>query len=545
MQDQGPTFTGSESAELVEGFLDKLRAPESEARPGTGTTKSKPWLTWGLLAGLTLGLVLGVGAGVLSTWLPESHKLTRSVARERPDPKLVPTGTNRQAIKGLLQFRGNPSRTYYGEGPVPERPQVLWRYPKEPMCAESRVGSKVSTWCGTGWTGQPVIWERPDGITEVIVGAYDRKVHFINAATGRRTRPPFVTGDIIKGSVSLDPNGDPLLYFGSRDNRLRVVALDRPRPTQLWALSASFVPGIWNNDWDGNPTVIDDVLYAGGENGYFFAVRLNRDYDQRGLVRIDPEMLVAIRGWTDSLLDQVGDQNASIENSVSIYEDRAYFANSAGRVVGLDISRVSEGRTPIVFDFWVGDDVDASIVIDQQGMLYVAVELERYLPRADELGQLIKLDPKKPDDPVVWSLKIPPSFADYKGGIWATPALADGMLYVATHAGQLLAVDAETGQITFTDDLGPHAWSSPVVIDSKLLVANCRGELRNYSITDPAQPQLEWLARIPSHACIESTPAVWKGKIVVGARDGYIYALGDPSAPTPSNGLAQGPVSSD
>jgi len=28
--------------------------------------------------------------------------------------------------------------------------------------------------------------------------------------------------------------------------------------------------------------------------------------------------------------------------------------------------------------------------------------------------------------------------------------------------------------------------------------------------------------------CIESTPAVWKGRIYVGTRGGYMYALSDP-----------------
>ena len=38
---------------------------------------------------------------------------------------------------------------------------------------------------------------------------------------------PIVTGDIVKGSPTIDPDGFPLVYFGSRDNHLRVVALDR------------------------------------------------------------------------------------------------------------------------------------------------------------------------------------------------------------------------------------------------------------------------------------------------------------------------------
>ena len=35
-----------------------------------------------------------------------------------------------------------------------------------------------------GWTGQPAVWERPDGKTELIFGAYDRALHFVDAETG-------------------------------------------------------------------------------------------------------------------------------------------------------------------------------------------------------------------------------------------------------------------------------------------------------------------------------------------------------------------------
>jgi len=534
--------------EVVEAWLGALRAPvplPDPARPARRRTRgSLATLLLALLPGLALGVGLyRLGEHLLGARLPavQARQVPPAAApREAvPDagvaPGLVPLSVRyNQTVEGLLQFRGNPTRTYYGEGPLPDAPRVRWRFPEPgaPMCSESWVQDEPAVWCGTGWTGQPVVWERPDGRTEVIFGAYDGKVHFLDAATGRRLRPDYPTGDIIKGSVTLDPDGDPLLYFGSRDNRLRVLALDRPAPTLLWDLPADFVPGIWNNDWDGNPVVLDDLLLQGGENGYFFAIKLHRDYDPAGLVQVRPELLVAYRGWTESLLEQVGDENASIEGSVAVVGERAFFANSAGRVVGLDLREVHAGRAPVVFDFWLGDDVDATLVADEQGMLYAAVELERFLPRSDELGQLVKLDPSRPDDPVVWSLAAPPSLrGEFKGGIWATPALALGVLYVPTHGGQLLAVDADTGRVTWVDELGPHAWSSPAVVDGSLLVATCRGELRRYDLADPLRPRLAWSFRLRSEACIESTPAVWKGSIFVGARDGYFYAIGDAQEP--------------
>jgi outer membrane protein assembly factor BamB len=424
---------------------------------------------------------------------------------------------------GLTMFRGNPTRTFYGSGPLPENPRVLWSYPSEGgMCGSSSVAGVSSVWCGSGWTGQPVVWERPDGITEVIFGAYDKAVHFLDAETGAELRPSFPVGDIIKGSVTLDPDGYPLLYFGSRDNRLRVVALDRPEPIELWGLEATAVDGMWNDDWDGNPVIVDDVMYEGGENSWFFAVKLNRSMGSDGLVAVEPEILFQTPGWTQELLGLVG-RNVSIESSVMVHGQTAYFANSGGRVAGFDITNVQSGVAPVVFDYWVGDDTDATLISDYDGNIYVAVEEERKNQRSRDLGQLIKLDPTA-EDPFVWGVQVPGG-NDF-GGFWATPALGDGVIYASTNPGELLAVDQETGEVVFREEIGWHSWSSPVVVGGELLVASCTGEMRAYSIADPRQPVLQWNMQL-SQSCIESTPAVWNGRIYVGVRDGKFYAIGE------------------
>ncbi|MEX2654451.1 MAG: PQQ-binding-like beta-propeller repeat protein, partial [Acidimicrobiia bacterium] len=332
------------------------------------------------------------------------------------------------------------------------------------------------------------------------------------------------TGDIIKGSVTIDPDGFPLLYTGSRDNKLRVIALDRDPVEELWALDANEVQGIWNNDWDGNPVIVDDILYEGGENGWFFAIRLNRSTSD-GRVVVDPEIVFSMPGWNDELLARVG-SNVSIESSVVVFGRTVYFANSGGRIVGVDMDLVEAGaEDPVTFDFWAGDDIDATMVADPDGMLYVAVELERFNERSAELGQLISLDPSDPEDPVRWGVSIP-GVSGSDGGIWATPAVAYGMVYVPTHTGRLLAVDAATGEITWEDSVGFHAWSSPAVIGDSLLVATCEtAELRSYDLTDPREPMLEW--SIPAaEGCIESSPAAWNGRIYVGSRDGFVRAYG-------------------
>lgn len=458
--------------------------------------------------------------------VPRSSTSTTTTLPSRPEG-VVPDWTVGRPwgeVTGLTMFRGNPTRTWYGTGPVPSRPETLWSYPGSGrMCGQSSVGGEVSTWCGTGWTGQPVVWDRPDGVTEVIFGAYDKSVHFLDASDGSQTRPSFPTGDIIKGSVTLDPDGYPLLYTGSRDNKLRVIALDRERPTELWSLDARVVNGIWNDDWDGNPVVVDDILYEGGENSWFFAIELNRAYDGEGQATVSPEILVSMPGYTDGLISLVG-RNVSIESSPAVFEERVYFANSGGRVVGLDVSNVREGEAPIVFDYWVGDDVDATIVIDSDGMLYVAVEDERKNERAAELGQLVKLDPYTDDDPYLWGVED--SGGAGVGGFWATPALGDGVVYATSHTGRIIGVDTDTGEVVWEESVAHHSWASPVIVDDVLVAATCAGTLEAYSLAEPRRPSHLWTFQV-SESCIESTPAVWDGTVYVGSRDGLFYAVGE------------------
>jgi outer membrane protein assembly factor BamB len=424
------------------------------------------------------------------------------------------------ATPGLLTFRGSPTRSFYGTGPMPVAPTVLWSYPDRPMCSESTVGGETTVWCGTGWTGQPSVFER-DGRTWVAFGAYDAAVHFVDGLTGEDILPPFQTDDIIKGSVTIDPDGYPLLYTGSRDNRYRVIAFDRDVPTELWALHADDVsPTRWNDDWDGSGLVIDDVLYEGGENSQWHMVRLGRGYGEDGLVVVDPSVEFHAPGWDDELLGAIGDGNVSIEGSVAVHDGVVYFANSGGLVQGWDVTGAEPQR---VFRYWTGDDTDATVVIDDEGMLYVASEYERGTTRSREVGQLLKLDPSRPDDPLVWSIH---DRSTVPAGMWATPALHRDMVYVATNGGELLGVSRSDGTVRWRKPLPGPTWQSPVVVDDVLVQGDCEGVLHAYDVRDTtAEPPELWSVELGG--CIESTPAVWNGRIYVGTRGGFLHAVGD------------------
>ncbi len=505
--------------------LGEVRYYRTEAR------SFAPWFMLAAAATVALGIAdLRLLQGALA---PPATPRAPSLARPLPllpRPQAI-RGAINPRVPGITTFRGNLSRDYYGVGPVPRHPVIVWRYPRRGgMCARSTDESGTMTWCGLGWTGQPNVIPHRGGRVELRFGAFDDHYHFLDAATGEQMRPDLRTGDLAKGSATSDPDGYPLYYAGSRDNLLRVVALDRPTPTVLWSVDAdTSVPRVvWNNDWDGAPLVVGDYLLEGGENSWFYVVKLNRGYDARGKVRVRPRIVLRVPSWDAQLVRDAPRRSFSIESSVAFHRGIAYFANSAGLVQGWDLSRVLRGGHGArrVFRFWTGDDTDASVVVDRWGYLYVASELERFDARSARVGQLVKLDPRRPSRPLVWSLPIRERGMWGKGGSWSTPALDRGLVYVATNAGGLLGVDRRTGKLLWRFPLPGPTWASPVVVGGVLLQGDCRGVLHAFDVSRQRRlPRELW--RIRLGGCIEATPAVWRRRVYIGTRGGAMYALAD------------------
>ncbi|CAN5451271.1 hypothetical protein BH23ACT9_BH23ACT9_20650 [soil metagenome] len=439
----------------------------------------------------------------------------------------APTEIPTPAPEALLTFRGNLTRTFHGTGPVGAAPQIDWRYPDRAMCAASTVGEETKTWCGTGWTGQPAVFLR-DGRTWVVVGTYDRGVHFIDGETGQAILPPFMTGDIIKGSVTVDPDGFPIVYSGSRDGRYRAIAFDGAAPRELFAISAADATGptLWNDDWDGSGLVVDGHLIIGGENSRLFVATLDRGYGPDGLVTLDAAVIADVPGWDDELLAAIGDRNVSIEGSVAIHDDTVYFANSGGLVQGWSLASLTGDDEPErTFRWWIGDDTDATVVIDpDSGHLIVAAEWERHTARSREVGQVVRLDPTA-EDPLVWSLHDPRAVAGASvAGVWGTPALWRDTVIVGTTAGTAYGLDAATGEPRWTVELGDHLWSSPVIIDDVWLQGDCAGTLHAFDLRHDEEPAARWALPLGG-GCIESTPAVLDGRLYVGTREGRIVGV--------------------
>lgn len=240
-------------------------------------------------------------------------------------------------------------------------------------------------------------------------------------------------------------------------------------------------------------------------------IRLNRGYDRDGRVRVRPRIVMLVPGWDDRLLADIGDSDVSIENSVA-FDARtgvAYFTNSGGLVQGWDIRDVLRGGTRYrrVLRFWAGDSTDASVVIDPQGYLYVGRKKEKNVPRPSsyprerQIGSLMKLDP-----------------------FHARALQGDGLRHGHRgRAGRGEPADRPGGVAH------PAARPDVDVAGPRRRSAHRRrlhGRAARLRHRGPGRQAPGTLAR-PARGCIESTPAVWHGKIFVGTRGGAIYGIGE------------------
>ena len=175
---------------------------------------ARPRIPFALAALLLAVTMLGALAWRLDLWpFARAEALTAAPSRSPTTPGPTPTVTSSPSpppptpapspepantdFAGITTFRGNETRSYYGAGPIPRHPRILWRYPATgSLCSISSDQDGPREWCGTGWTGQPNVIVEDNGKIEVRINAYDGAYHFLNGRTGEPIRPELETGDL-------------------------------------------------------------------------------------------------------------------------------------------------------------------------------------------------------------------------------------------------------------------------------------------------------------------------------------------------------------
>lgn len=446
-------------------------------------------------------------------------------------------------IEGITTFRGNNFRNTSTFGTS--------KISKKELSVKWKTATSSSSWGGgAGWTGQPSIirwsdelknsmniydkFKYKNGFTEVIYSSLDGKIYFLDLETGEKSRSEINVGNPIKGSLSIDSRGIPMLYVGEGINENGVTGfniyslIDGSNLYEINGYDELAYRG-WPA-FDSSALIYPegDLVIEGGENGIIYISKLNTDYDKvNNTLSINPETL-KYRYYTGDSYGRLG-----IENSLVAYANLLYFADNNGNIQCIDLRKMEP--------MWVIeglDDIDATITLeDENGTPYLYVGDE-----VDHQGTIGTSTIRKINGltgEIIWKNEFTCESvigADAtNGGVLATNVIGKNNIsdlvifslarYDGFSSGAIVAINKSTGEIQWETKLNNYVWSSPVDFydeDGKGYIIQC-DSVGNVFLIDGENGEI--LNTIALDANIEASPTIFEDTIVVATRGGNIYGI--------------------
>ncbi|MBQ8300151.1 MAG: PQQ-like beta-propeller repeat protein [Clostridia bacterium] len=480
---------------------------------------------------------------VVAPDLPHTYQIQTSNGTLYSNNLYLDSSDTYNQVEGITTFRGNNYRdsAFYGSLDVTEKKlSKIWT---------NTIG-QTDNWTGVGWNGQPAIikwndetrknmnlydeFKQKENFIEVIYGALDSKVHFYDLETGAPTRDTIAVPSSIKGSVTIDPRGYPLLYVGQGINEVsgESVQMGYHIFSLITGEELLFINGrdkyayLGWGAFDGNP-IIDsknDTLMLPGENGLIYIVKLNTTYDkENGTISINPD----ITRYRSTVNGKAG----GIENALAVYKNYGYFMNNNGIVQCLDLNTL----TPI-WNFQMEDDCDATLGLEEENgtiMLYAACEVDRRKTTSPAVVRKIN----GLTGEVLWEYSCDCLYdASVNGGVLSSPVIGKNDIsnlvifnfskVTSFYNGKMVALDKTNGTVIWEKDLVKYSWSSPVAIYSNsgksyVIFGNSIGQLL---LIDPLSGETLYTLNTGG-GNIEGSPAIYDNKIIIGTRGKRIYCI--------------------
>lgn len=446
-------------------------------------------------------------------------------------------------VEGITTFRGNNYRdtAFYGKLDVNEKKlSKIWT---------ASIG-QTDNWTGVGWNGQPSIikWDskvksqmnlydnfkNKEDFVEVIYGTLDSHIHFYDLETGESSRPSIKVPSSIKGSITIDPRGYPLLYVGQGINAVsgdpveygyRIFSLVTGEELYFINGRDKFAYIGWGA-FDGNPLIDtkNDTLILPGENGIIYISKLNTNYDEiNGTISINPN--------TTKYRYLVNGKAGGMENSLTIYKNFAYFANNNGNVQCLDLTTL----TPL-WNHDIIDDCDSTIGLEEEQnnvYLYIGNEVDKRKTTSPSIVR--KIDGKT--GKTLWEYTCDCLYdANVNGGVLSSPVIgkgkiADIVIYnfskvTTLRNGKMVALNKKDGTVKWEKDLQYYSWSSPVAVYSNdgtpyIVFCNSIGQVL---LIDALTGETLYTLN-SGGGNFEGSPAIFNNKIVIGSRGKRIFCI--------------------
>lgn len=416
-------------------------------------------------------------------------------------------------------------------------------------------GKGLRVWKGAGWTGQPLI-VLEHKVPFIIQGCYDHTLKKINAQTGKLIWS-YKFDDVLKGTGTIcrnpkakDPLNSIIVLQGSRRGAHASIgdkhiysyrAISYFTGKEIWRLNSERTY-CYSRDVDASALIINDTAYVPLENGKFTVL----DPFQTTLTKGDsvkwntPKIIQQTNLFTkDDATKHRG--NIVTEASPTRLGNRVYVASGSGHVYGYSMT-----KDTLDWDFYIGADMDGSIVVTSDNCLIVTVE-KQYIKGN---GGVFKLDPSKhPDSSVVWYYPLPDiGYAEWKGGVIGSASVND--YFVKSQKQSLVAFNSVDGnvyvvkQFEYEDTLayGPNkkkkykmpklayknangpSISTPIFTSDKLISAGySRVSLFSYDSLSRFKKLSEF------KGTFEATPSVYNGCMYLASRNGNLYCFGKPT----------------
>ncbi len=443
---------------------------------------------------------------------------------------------------GVLTFRGSFRRDMPVSGfvrGVPQQVNVDWVYTTDYDTTRTQYGMWGG---GLGWTGQPLIvkwpgetreeysllditFKKKQDALEVIAGSLSGTVFFLDFEDGTETRPPIPTHNPIKGTPSLDPRLNGLLYVGSGvphdEESFGINIIDLHRHAPVFFYSGHNDPVAYRRwgAFDSSPLLVGDFLYWPGENGVLYQFYI--DDDEISLVA---KMVYRLRGRS----------GPGIESSLAVYKNYGYFGDNHGNILCINLLTLQP-----VWMYDNMDDTDATIVIEVEDEIpYIYTGSQVDMQGDEGYARFVKINGLNGE--ALWEQKIEAFLVShagrmFDGGMFSTPLAgrnnaADIIVSNFAHttedgAGELIAFHKQTGDIVYRTLLSAYSWSSPVALynefgDLFIFTGDVEG---NVYLLDGRDGRILYRRRLGRN--FEASPVVWGNRVVIGSRGREIYRL--------------------
>ncbi len=360
--------------------------------------------------------------------------------------------------------------------------------------------------------------------------------------------PPTVEGNIVyvvdnRGEVlALDTLGLADGNDGAfKDEGRRMTPLDLPalQPGALdadilWQFNLTTEAGIWSHDGAHSSILIDGrFLYLNSGTGVDSTHRLIRTPDAPSLVVLDKKTGRFIARERESIAPNIFHCTWASPTLAEI-GGRRLLLFGAGNGVLYAFKPLSqnlpEGPLQTLEKVWsVALDPEAPnervhrytsnkregpvniyampVVVD--GLIYVASGGDLFWGKNEASVQAIDGNGK-----LVWKTPV-------RNHVIGTPAVKEGLLYIADCGREMHCLDAATGAVAWSDDIQGEAWASPMVADGKVYLGTRSGDFYVWS----AGREKKLLHSVKFPAPISGTVSIANGRLYVATMS-TLYSFG-------------------